>query len=343
MTLQPLTHHEILSLVEPFSREGHRVDLAGSQRLERKLAFKPQTHAGLAPCGGDVQARLQLENTRAGRYRLTRTLTLPGGAQAQLHVDGPEPGELLSAIDAIAPDQQFFEAAGCVIVLEQLMPSRGTPKSLDPACERVMLSNASTQVAGLTLRLRVPAVTGVLADIQLLAAAGDSIALPEDLLAVLGWPWSRLQRVHNGWTAVLRLGGRDEGSTFTRSGQALRCLRRTVEHLAQTLAEPPASFHERHARQRWGVTLRRAFPALAGIGLLMGAAAVPKLALEQSSLLRMLIFLSPPMLLAGMFCLREMPRIEIPPLPRKPTAASWRAPRGDSSSAGLPTQDLQQG
>ena len=42
--MQPLTHHQILALVAPFSRAGWQVDLAASQRLERRLAFRPVQH-----------------------------------------------------------------------------------------------------------------------------------------------------------------------------------------------------------------------------------------------------------------------------------------------------------
>jgi hypothetical protein len=167
------------------------------------------------------------------------------------------------------------------------------------------------------------------ADLKLMHPAGDSIVLPDDLLAVLGWPWSRLQRVHGGWTGVLRLSGKDEGEHFTRSPLARERLQQTIAHLVRTLAEPPIRFHERLSRQRWLVTLRRAFPALAGVGLLLGAAAVPKIDMAQDSVLRMLIFHSPPLLLVVFFCLREMPRIEIPPLPRASHAPSWR--EGDSA------------
>jgi len=40
MSVTPLTHHQILSVVEPFSRVSHHVDLAASDRLARKLVFK---------------------------------------------------------------------------------------------------------------------------------------------------------------------------------------------------------------------------------------------------------------------------------------------------------------
>jgi hypothetical protein len=270
-----------------------------------------------------VQESLQLENPRAGRYRLTRTLALPDGLQSTLLVDGPDSAAVLAAMEAIEPQRQFFTEAGCLVALDQHLTLRASGGTQD-AAPRLTLSNATAQVAGLTLKLRVPGVTGVPAEVELATAPGDTIELPDDLLAVLGWPWSRLQRARQGWTGVLRLSGKDEGVHGTRSADALLRLRATVAHLARTLAEPPAHFHQRLKRQRWGVTLRRAVPLLTGIGLLLGAAAVPKIDLAEDSVLRMLIFHAPPLLLVVFFCLREMPRIEIPPRPRAPATAHWR-------------------
>lgn len=96
-----------------------------------------------------------------------------------------------------------------------------------------------------------------------------------------------------------------------------------MRHLATTFAEPPALFHERQRAARWRVTLRRAVPLLVCLALLAGAAAVPRLRLEQDAALRMLLFNAPPLLLIVIFCLPEMPRIEFPPLPRRLAAASW--------------------
>jgi hypothetical protein len=42
----------------------------------------------------------------------------------------------------------------------------------------------------------------------------------------------------------------------------------------------------------------------------------------------MLIFNAPPILMMLFFCLRELPRIEIPPLPRASRASAWRQSGG---------------
>ncbi len=344
MTQLPLTHHEILGLAEPFARRGLRLDLAASDRAERRLAFAAAKHAGAGPAGDDLRETLALSNPHPGRYRITRRLALTDGLQASLQVDADSPAAALDAVAAVPLATQWLAVAGCTVALDHHLALRAdSAAGSDPAL-RLVLTNAQAQVAGLTLQVRVPAVTGVPAEIRLSAASGDTIELPDDLLAVLGWPWSRLQRVQHGWTGVLRLGGKDEVrhgvATTTRSRDAEARLRATAEHLARTLAEPPARFHQRLLRQRWGVTLRRATPLLGGIALLLAAAAVPRIDLAEDSVLRMLIFHAPPLLLVAFFCLREMPRIEIPPLPRASTAKQWRA--GEAAAGGEPLQDLQQ-
>jgi hypothetical protein len=80
------------------------------------------------------------------------------------------------------------------------------------------------------------------------------------------------------------------------------------------------------------VFLRRLVPLAVCVALILGAAAVPKLHLAESSGLRMLILNSPPILMILFFCLREVPIVEIPPLPRRPTAASWRERRAAPTS-----------
>ena len=66
----------------------------------------------------------------------------------------------------------------------------------------------------------------------------------------------------------------------------------------------------------------------------MAAAAAPKLHLSENSGLRMLILNSPPILMIIFFCLREIPVVEIPPLPRRSAAAAWRDGQTAPPSAG---------
>jgi hypothetical protein len=186
---------------------------------------------------------------------------------------------------------------------------------------RLVFATAAAQVDGFSLTMAMSRVTGIPAHLQLRATQGDAAELPDDLLAVLGHSWARLVKVRDGWTADLRL----KGHMPERGDDAETKFDRTLEHLAQTLAEPPAAFHDKQRRARWRVVGRRAVPLAASLALIGGAFAVPSLQLAQDSVLRMLIFHAPPILLVGFFCLRELPRIEIPSRPKPLRLPAWRA------------------
>jgi hypothetical protein len=103
-------------------------------------------------------------------------------------------------------------------------------------------------------------------------------------------------------------------------------LRETTAHLARTLAEPPRAFHDRLTPARWGVVFRRLIPLLLCAALIAGTFALSFADIPQDSMLLMMIFNFPPLLLIVVFGMRELPRFEIPPLPRTCSAPSWLAP-----------------
>lgn len=327
----PLSHHEILGLVEPFTRAGRHVNLAASDRAARRLSFKPVDHAA-APNQPALQEVLQLECPPAGPLRLTRTLRLPSGLLAVLisegKTDSATPAELLARVLAIPLQRQFLFGPGHVVAKTlKFEAASGAPDASAP----LLLSQATAQLDGLLLRFKLSPVKGISAEIELESSDGETLALPDDLLAVLGWSWARLVKRQAGWTTRLRL----RGDGFKRSRDAESKLELAVLHLAKTLAEPPARFHDQRVGTRWGVVARRMIPLL-GAGLMIVAAAVfaklePDLA--QDSVFRMLIFHAPPILMVAFFCMNELPRVEIPPLPRRPREASWRRPRLGSSTA----------
>ena len=320
MPALPMTHHEIVALVEPFARSGRHVDFRASQRLERRLVFKPVEHAG--GCAGEaaVQETLQLDNLESDRYRLTRLLTQPGGLQARLQVEGPAPPDLLARIEAVPVQRQFSTGPGFSSALSHRLEAAG---------DGLILTDSVVQLDGFRLTLTVSAVKGISAEAALCASAGDAIDLPQDLLAVLGWHWSRLTQRREGWTASLRL----RGSGAARSRDAEHKLQAAAAHLARTLAEGPARFHPRWRAARWRLVLRRGFPLLACILMCIAAAFVPQIEMENNSVFRMLVFQAPPLLLVLFFGLGEMPRIEIPPLPRGLTAPAWRQSAGAVTEA----------
>ena len=117
MTAPALTHHEILGLVEPFKQRGRHVDLAASDRVARKLAFKPVDHP---PAAGAVDATLTrevlvLESYGTGTFKLTRTLSRADGLQATVTAQGQVPAEMLARVEAVAPERHFRAGPGYVI------------------------------------------------------------------------------------------------------------------------------------------------------------------------------------------------------------------------------------
>jgi hypothetical protein len=344
MSQPPLTHHEILTFVAPFTRSGRQLDMATSDRAARCLRFKPRqlrVRAAVDAAPGtqrEFSETLRLENPDPERYRLTRTLTDPAGLVAHLEVEGSDPWALLAAIDAVPAERAFVTGPGFAIAQSHrlapeslrpplrppppppLRPPLGTP-SPDP-CARLSLTGAEVRVSDLALVVAEPTRLGARVGVELRTITdGGELAVPDDLLAVLGRDWSPLSLDADVWKGSLRLRGKEP----MRSRRAEDALTRGALHLATTLTEPPARFHERLIAARWAVVLRRALPLLGCFGLIGAAAAVPRLHLAENSGLRMLIFNAPPILMMLFFCLRELPRIELPPLPRRSRSAQWRA------------------
>lgn len=316
--MQPLTHHEILELIAPFPRGSRRVDLAASDRLERRLVFKPIEH----PATADrpvVHETLTLEDSGAGSCRLTRLLSPAAGPAARLEAEGSRVGEMVARIDAVPLERQCRWSGGIATAVSlRLAPQIGAPP---------IFLRGEARVGGLALGLESPRVKGAAASVRLSSTAGAAPRLPQDALAVLGRHWSRLRESGDGWAGELRLRGGEPG----RSRLAEAALDRAAGHLALMLAEPPARFHERWIAARWRVFFRRLVPLAGCLGLIACAAAVPKLHLAEGSGLRMLILNSPPLLMILFFCLREIPIVEIPPLPRRSATASWNVgPEGGS-------------
>ncbi|MBL8302713.1 MAG: hypothetical protein JNM26_08075, partial [Ideonella sp.] len=72
MPLPPLSHHEILTLVAPFTRAGRSVDLAASDRPARVLRFRTVARRGE---GGIAWGEtLELASPEADHHVLTRVL-----------------------------------------------------------------------------------------------------------------------------------------------------------------------------------------------------------------------------------------------------------------------------
>jgi hypothetical protein len=349
MSAQPLSHHEILGLVGPFARAGRHVDLAATQRQERKIAFRP-LDLPAAPATVDAPAAdgapalretLVLESFGTGTFRLTRTLaSLGDGLRATVQGLGPDPAVLLAQVLAVEPRSQFRRGPGWSLALSYELytaraPASGTgatagsdppaaaPPAVPPA--EAVLVRGEARVDGLVLKLSLSAVKGVAGELTLEPNGPARPELPQDLLAVLGWNWARLVETREGWRSKLRL----RGDTLRRSAGAERALERAAAHLARTLAEPPARFHERWRSARWGVVLRRSLPVLTVISVMVAALLLPRAEIQQRPGLVTLIFHVPIALIALSFAVQEMAQFEIPPLPRRSTATSWLAAGAD--------------
>ena len=317
----PLSHHDILGIVEPFTRRSRLIDLAASDRLNRRLLFKPIDHARTASGVPALRETLQLDSYRSGNFELTRTLTAPDGQTATLQTSGPQPAALLARIEAVAPEQQFTVGAGYLIARHYTV--NATVSADGHTRVPLVLTRAVAHLTDLTVTLNVPTVRGVSADITLSATpAGDgsALALPDDLLAVIGWDWTRLVRKKGEWESKLRL----RGGPARRTQHAEQAASRVAQHLAQTLAEPPARFHERHRRARWWAALRRAIPILTPVSLVVTVLLFPRIDFGEKPGLWLMLYHLPTALIALSFCLQELPEFVIPPRPRRSKAPAWR-------------------
>lgn len=306
--LPPLTHHEIVSIVEPFARAGRQVDLPACDRDARRIAFKP-----IAREGGLTETLL-LDCRHAKRLLLERQLAHPSGLTATLGGGGDDAAALLAAIDAVPPGQHFREGAGWCIA-----------RSYELWLRDLFLCNAELEVEGLrlALTLKLPALRGVAGDITISAAPGHTLELPDDLLAVLGWDWARLQKKRGEWVSKLRL----RGGALRRSRTAEAALERAAPHLVRVLAETPLQFHQRHLAARWGVVLRRSIPTATALTMIGGALLIPQFFDEpRAAGYWMALHYVPIALLALSFRLQEMSQFEIPRWPRRPTVARWVEP-----------------
>ncbi len=324
MTAPPLTHHEIVRLVEPFARQGRHVDLGASDRASRRIVFKPRD-VPAEPAGAPAwRETLELDCRSDGRFVLLRSLVGPGGANATLHASGPDPGALLARIDAIAPSRHFSVGAAYLVArsYDTELP-RGVRAGRATGAAPLVLTSAQLLVDGLTLALviKLPGLRSVPADLTLEPTPGSVPDLPEDLLAVLGWDWARLIRTKEGWTSKLRL----RGAVLRRSRTAEAALEQAGAHLARVLAEPPEMFHDRHRLARWGVVARRGIPSLTVLAMVVGALLLPHLTDPANMGLWMALHYVPIGLLAVSFSLQELPQLEIPPWPRRSRAERWTA------------------
>ena len=312
----------------------------------------------------ELRETLQLEGLASGSWRLTRTLTAPCGLQANVQALGQRMDDLLARVEAIAPCHQFHAGPGWLLARSYSADADATPLTrgiVKTAGLRLTLnvpegrrmagdieltptqvptpSSKLSQFSGEShdasfgnsaANMTAKSATNSATNSAVNSAANSATNLPDDLLAVLGWSWARLVPAKPGWTSKLRL----RGAPAQRTVQAERALNLCAAHLAQTLSEPPPCYHDRLRAARWRVVFRRAIPALTAVALVAAVAFLPHFETQGRPGLWMLMYHVPTALIALSFCLQELARFEIPPLPRRSTAARWQA--GGGALAGEP-------
>lgn len=325
--MKPLTHHEILTLVGPFARAGRHVDLQASDRQKRRLNFRIQHHEPGSISGLDEAAEesVQIENPRAGHFRLLRQITTSSGLKASLEVQGKTVEQVFQGMDSIALPAHFSTAAGPTAALNYRLKA-GKNLGEDQDWEKRFMGG-SCQVHGRLLEVDASAVPGMPAEIRLNAHPDGDGPIPDDLLAVIGRHWRPLDARAGHWKGTIKLPKREPA----RSGQAQERFLRTVEHLQQVLGDAPSAFHERFSKQRWVVVWRRLLWIQVGmLGMLFMLVLAMVLDFGEPDQLPIWMNNVPPMLLlaAFMFWSWEIPRFEFPPRPKPILAASWQAEPG---------------
>jgi hypothetical protein len=325
--MEPLTHHEIFRLVEPFSRIGRQVDLASSNRAQRVLVFKPVDLRCELQADANWNDVLRLECPPSGAFLLERKVRHPSGLAARLESRGPQVAELLTLTQSVAAQDLFRESDGYLLAYSYSMNTQlsGKPKMAESPFQAMNLRRVEVRLNSLTLTLKMPTVQGYPADLVL--TSDDALELPDDLLEVIGRDWGRLLQRRSGWHTTLEIRGKEPERSRTAESQVeLAC-----RHLAKTLAQAPANFHRLHAHARWRIAARRTIPLVSMFALVGGALAVPYLLTDPDSVLRMLILNLPPVLLVIGLCMRDIPSFELPHAPRRMSNSSWHKPPGTSA------------
>jgi hypothetical protein len=343
----PLTHHEILSLIAPFTRRGLQADLAASDRAARKLVFKPITQAAEGEAEPALRATVVLEAEAPKKFRLVRNVTIEGGSSAPidsapaspanqslvstLTAEGADIDGLLDRVEGVPLRRQIKLYRGIPLARSyylDAMPAASASEPAEEAASAPVIVEARAWVKGINLVAQADRRRGMPVDVKLTADPGEELRLPEDMLAVIGWRWRPLVHIVSYWRGTIKVARKEP----KRTPEIESKLGRTVTHLARTLEKSPERFHHDHLRARWRVSFQRAIPMLIGIALLAATPAIRFLDMDNNSILRMLIFHAPPMMLVGFFLMREMPRLEIPPFPRPLLNRAWIVPMGEGNS-----------
>jgi len=318
MATRPLTHHEILTFIAPFSERGLKVDLPNSDRTARLLRFRGTRHPADPRTGLPAfHEALELECPRPGRFKLLRRFTADDGTRATIEASGDNPAGLIDRVGRLSVERLFVVRRGLIIARSYRIDTDEPEQPAYPS-----LVAAECRPDGILFQLDAHRGHGLPAQIELQAEPGMVLNTPEDLLAVLGWRWRPLRRFGPRWRGTLKVRRREPARTADLEAAASRA----AGHLLRTLEAPPSAYHRRFRLRRWRVAFQRAIPLSIGLMLLGATPLLRFVELADDSVVKMLIFHMPPILLLAFFSFRELPRIEIPPLPRPLTNAAWIGP-----------------
>ncbi len=311
----PLTHHDIMRLMGPLTSRGHSLDLERTDRARRVLVFHPQEIEG-SPSHPPLTASLRLELPAFGRpHRLTRTLTaqaLPG-ATATMIVEGKELELMLGALELVPASRQIECREGVEI-------SRSYRITLEENQAAPTLVEARALFDGLKLEF-VGVERSVVYDIRLTATDGRAWSLPTDFFAVIGSSWRPLRPITRG-SSDRQAGVRPPLREPQRTRALERHLDEAIAHCRHTFARTPAHFHQDHQGARWRVVGQRGLPLVVAIAGAAGAIGLA-LALPKTPLWHMVMSQLPIVLIVAVSVLKEVPRLEVPPLPGRLPTSAW--------------------
>ena len=319
---RPLTHHEILALMGPFTAAGLHADLAASQRAERRLLLKPREHPPTDDLPLRLTERLALDLPESGRPRLVRLVQDESGLSSELVGEGDDIPMLLEQIQAVPVRRQIRLHAGIAVARSYLIEPPPDAKGGRGGTAAVVITDSRARLHGMVVEMKADRFISHAVDLRLTPEPGLTLKIPEDLTAVIGWHWRPLRELVTLWRGSFRVRSKEP----QRTADIERKAERTIAHLVETLAQPPADFHPRYKRARWRASFQRSIPLDIGLILIALMPGINWLDLDDDSILRMLIFHAPPFMLAAMFMMREMPRLEIPPIPRPLRGETWVTP-----------------
>ncbi|MEO0421452.1 MAG: hypothetical protein AAF184_03890 [Pseudomonadota bacterium] len=320
----PLTHHDVLELVAPFSAADRQVDLEASDRARRRLDFKPLEHPATESMPA-VTEHLTLEAPeRSGDSfvleRQLRATTPEGELVATLKATGKPVARLLEWVTSVPLARHWREIDGTWLARSYRIRSSsaqsGTPApQIDAAHARFAqgaLMTVEHTLAGSPLEVRLQALDD-----------GAHLLLPDDFLSVAGRAWRPLRKTsHRGWRGSLRVPPKEPD----RTREAEAAVDGIVSHVAQTLAAGPGEYHTRHKSARWRAALQRISPALALVAFMIITPSLMFLPTAKNPGFLVIIFQLPTVALIAFFSLRELPVLEIPPRPTPLKQTVWLQP-----------------